>query len=104
MKRLLIILLCLPTAALAQVPEFKHLDATRADFLATMEAEGVDSTRCRLEHVESTPAGHVVRVQCAEIREMCLMMVHPTEILVRPIGCTENPNYDPRPSAPKQTL
>jgi hypothetical protein len=84
-------------------PEPPHIAEVRAQFLADMKAGGADPSRCRLDYLESTPEAHFVRLQCEELPNMCVVAVHPTEVLMRPIGCAENPSYDPHP-APKQSL
>lgn len=89
--------------AYAEAKEFPHIDEVRAQFLAEMRAGGTDPAGCRLDYLESTPEAHFVQVQCDSLPAKCVVAVHPTEVLIRPIGCVENPSYDPK-AAPKQQL
>jgi hypothetical protein len=101
---LLAIIMGPASAANEPTAEPAIVEAHRQRFLADMVAAGEDATGCHMEYLESGSMGHLVTVACPSLQFMCAVMLHPTEMLQRPLECIENPGYVVPDSAEKKTI
>jgi hypothetical protein len=102
MKLLFLLLMIAVGPASAEPLEPANVTAAREQFLRDMAALGTDPQSCRMDYLETEPEGHYTQVQCTSLQYTCIVLVHPTEVLVKPMACEENPNY--QPESDKQRL
>lgn len=92
---LAVLALLFPLAGVAEPGEPENVSEARRQFMAAVAECGYDPQGCSLEYLESTEIGHFTIARCKDMPVLCFILVHPTEPLMRPLQCMDNPDYEP---------
>lgn len=65
----------------------------RKDFAEQVKAAGHDPKLCTLEVVVDEGEMHLVAASCTDMSHACVVQVHPSLPMSRPVECKPNPEY-----------